>query len=192
MEDNTSKSFNPGWVLKQRHVLYQAANPDEISLLGDDVIAPSGHEFTYVHVDCPYEAVFAIGVDAKLNVLMIRQYRYVVGEEVWEVPAGSPEGQESLEEGALREFEEEGGYTATEITKLGSFYASIGITNQKCHVFMVRGLTRTTQNLGIGENLRVKWIPLQEAVSLVLGNSVSNVGSAYGLLLAKAYLDQTA
>jgi ADP-ribose pyrophosphatase len=184
--------MNPGWRLRKRHKLYEARNGDEISLLGDDVTAPSGHEFTYVHVECPYEVVFVVGIDSLRRVLMINQYRYVVGEMVWEVPAGSPEGTESLEEGARREFEEEGGYATGKLTKLGTFYSSVGITNQVCHVFMARDLVATSQKLHETESIVVRWVPLEEALAMVADGKVMNVGSAYGILLARDALSREA
>jgi 8-oxo-dGTP pyrophosphatase MutT (NUDIX family) len=175
---------NPGWLLMKRRVLYQAKNDDEITLLGDDVTAPSGHQFTYIHVDCPYDVVFVVAIDDTMSVLIVQQYRYTVKEEVVEVPAGSPQGEESLQEGAMRELEEEGGLIASQMQKIGEFYSSVGITNQRCHVYLATGLKSTKKKLDAGESLRTVWVPMDEAIAAVREGRVKNVGAAYGLFLA--------
>ena len=46
------------------------------------------------------------------KVLMVRQYRYALKEELWELPAGKLEKDEDPFEAAKRELEEECGVTA--------------------------------------------------------------------------------
>lgn len=172
------------WKSLDRNVIYEAKTPDEISFIREKIILPSGHEFDYVYVDCPYQVVYVVGIDGQDNVLLIKQYRYLINEHVVEVPAGSPDGGESLEDGARREFEEESGYQAEKILLLGTFYPSSGITNQKGHIYLALNLKKTNQKLEIGEDIEIKWKPLAEAVKMVYQGKIQNVGAAYGILLA--------
>lgn len=173
------------WALKNRDTIYAAQTPDEISFVRDRISLPSGHEFNYVYVDCPYEVVYVIGVNDRQEILVINQYRYLLGENVFEVPAGSPEGEESLEAGALREFEEEAGYIAKSIRKLTSFYPSSGITNQKCHIFLASNLEESNQNLEESEEITVSWMHIDKAISMVHQGAIENVGAALGIVLAE-------
>ena len=51
------------------------------------------------------------------KVLMVRQYRYALKEELWELPAGKLEKDEDPFEAAKRELEEECGVTAEDVYK---------------------------------------------------------------------------
>jgi ADP-ribose pyrophosphatase len=179
------------WIRKKRSYIYKAKTPDEISFVIDRISLPSGNEFDYVFVDCPYEVVYVVGLDKQDRVSTIQQYRYLLQGMVTEVPAGSPDGVESLEDGALREFEEETGYRAGKLTRLATFFPSSGITNQKSHIFMATELMKTKQKLEEGEDIIVEWLSIEEAVENVYGGFVQNVGAAYGILLVKKYVDST-
>ena len=52
------------------------------------------------------------------KVLMVRQYRYALKEELWELPAGKLEKDEDPFEAAKRELEEECGVTAERFINL--------------------------------------------------------------------------
>lgn len=176
------------WKLKNRRYLHKAKNPDEISVIVDKIQVGTSHEFDYIYVDSPYEVVFIVGYNNERQILMIRQFRYLVNKTLWEVPAGSPNPGESLEDGARREFEEEAGYKVGKLLKIGSFYASVGITNQINHIFLAIDLIPSEQHLEDAEQIDVEWISLDDALKLVLAGEVLNVGAAYGILLAAEWL----
>lgn len=177
------------WKLVNRDVIYEAQTPDEISFVRDRIELTSGHQFNYVYVDCPYEVVYVVGVNAENSVLLIRQFRYLLEQDVYEIPAGSPEDHETLEEGALREFEEESGYRAKSIKKLNSFFPSSGITNQRCHIFLAHDLEKTAQGLEPTEEISVEWVELAKAVEMATSGQIENVGAALGIMLAERVLD---
>lgn len=176
------------WKVKSRRYLYKAKSPDEFNCVVDRVVLPSGNEFNYVYIDCPYEVVFIIGIDSNNRVLLINQHRYLINKEILEVPAGSPESGETLEMGAIRELEEEAGYRAENIIKIGSYYPAVGITNQINHIFLAFNLRETQQHLDESENISVKWMNFSDALMLAKEGKIENVGTAYGLLLAENWL----
>ena len=69
------------------------------------------------------------------DVVMIRQYRAVIGEYIWELPAGIFSPGESPAQCAKRELEEETGYVPARTIKLGVIYTSPGFCDEKIHVF---------------------------------------------------------
>lgn len=69
------------------------------------------------------------------DILMIRQFRYLVGSECIELPAGRIEEFESPLEAAKRELLEETGYKATAWKEATIFYPSNGISNEIVHIF---------------------------------------------------------
>jgi ADP-ribose pyrophosphatase len=123
-------------------------------------------------------------------VILLRQHRHLIQAELWEVPAGSPEGDETLTEGALREFEEESGFKAGQIKHLTSFYPSVGITDQVNHIFVAWDLEESSQRLEDTESIKVHTVPFQEAIDRVYSGEVKNVGAAYSLLIVKHWWDE--
>lgn len=69
------------------------------------------------------------------KIVFIRQYRAVIDEYIWELPAGMFLGEEDPLECAKRELEEETGYTSGQILKLGTIFTSPGFCDEKIHVF---------------------------------------------------------
>ncbi|MEP2641107.1 NUDIX hydrolase [Roseobacter sp.] len=69
---------------------------------------------------------------------LVEQYRYPVGGRYWEFPQGSWETQPGTdpEQVALGELEEETGFRARGLRKLGHLYEAYGFSNQGFHVFL--------------------------------------------------------
>jgi len=180
---------SPDWIRKSHEYIYEAKNADEISVVKDRVRLPSGKEFDYVYVDCPYEVTYVVGIDSTSQIVLISQHRYLIDRFIYEIPAGSPDLGESLEDGARRELREETGCEADRLIKLASFYSSVGMTNQLCHIYL--GLLKPKQHdqqLEVSEIISTRRIPFQRAVEMAENGEIMNVGAAYGILLASAWL----
>src|SRR5688572_8865424 len=86
----------------------------------DEIRLPNGKRALREYLDHP-GAVAAVALLGN-RVLMVRQYRYPVGQETWEIPAGKLDPQENPDACVRRELEEETGYVAGRIRKLLSFW----------------------------------------------------------------------
>ena len=64
------------------------------------------------------------------EVYLVRQYRYALQEEIWELPAGKLEAAEDPFEAAKRELAEECGVTADEFIDLGVLYPTVGYDSE--------------------------------------------------------------
>ena len=74
---------------------------------------------------------------------MVRQYRYPIGRETLEFPAGGLElGEEPLA-AAQRELHEETSYEAEDWEYLGEIYESISVSRHRGHLFVARNLRKT-------------------------------------------------
>jgi ADP-ribose pyrophosphatase len=94
------------------------------------------------------------------RIVLVRQYRYPVGDDLWELPAGTLKGREeagrvvateTAEAAARRELLEETGYEAAQVEKIAEWHAMPGGHEQRVHLCFARGLTRGTQALEPGE-----------------------------------------
>ncbi len=106
------------------------------------------------------------------TVVMIRNYRFSVGAELLELPAGTLEPPELPIDCAARELQEETGYRADRFEPLCEFYTTPGFTNEHMHVFVATGLTRMEQQLDATEQIRVETMPLTDALAATIDGRI--------------------
>lgn len=110
-------------------------------------------------------ATLILPVLSETEIVVIRNYRFAVGQELIELPAGTLEDGEPPIECAARELEEETGYVAGDLEPLCEFYTSPGFTNERMYVFVARNLTKKEQKLEATEQIRVETMTLDEALA---------------------------
>ena len=70
------------------------------------------------------------------KVVLVRQYRYTIGDYIYEFPAGLVEPDEEFHEGAVREMHEETGLKFTPLKVNPAFekpyFTTIGMTDESC------------------------------------------------------------
>lgn len=121
-------------------------------------------------------------VDANGNVTMVRQFRYALGEELWELPAGKLEAGEDPFEAAKRELSEECGLTADTYTELGVVYPTVGYDSEKIYLWAAEGLHAVGQHLDAGEFLDVVKMPFAQALGLVMDGTIRDSKTQIALL----------
>ncbi|MHC4444212.1 MAG: NUDIX hydrolase [Planctomycetota bacterium] len=110
-------------------------------------------------------AVLIIPLLTPHTIVMIRNYRCIVHNQLLELPAGTLEPTEAPIDCAARELEEETGYKTPEIQPLCRFYTSPGFTDELMHVFVANNLTQTDQKLDANEQIRVQITTLERALA---------------------------
>jgi ADP-ribose pyrophosphatase len=119
---------------------------------------PDGHALVREIVVHPGAvAILPVRVDG--SIVMIHNFRHAVEQELLELPAGTLQPGEAPVDCAARELEEETGFRADTLDPLCEFYTTPGITDERMHVFVARGLTPTAQKLERGEQIRVEVMP---------------------------------
>ena len=124
------------------------------------------------------------------KVLMVRQYRYALKEELWELPAGKLEKDEDPFEAAKRELEEECGLTADHYTSLGEFYPTVGYDTEVIYTWVATGLHETHMHLDDDEFLTPDRVPLEKAYEMVMSGEIKDGKTIAGVLKLKALLDE--
>lgn len=80
--------------------------------------------------------IYSIYGEKRDRVVLIRQYRYTIGDYIYEFPAGLVEPGEDFHEGAVRELYEETGLTLTPLKVDQGFekpyFTTIGMTDESC------------------------------------------------------------
>ena len=118
--------------------------------------------------------VCVLAFNEKGEVLLVRQYRYAMGREMLELPAGKLERGEEPCAAALRELEEETGYRCEELIDLGLFYPSVAYLREAMYMFAAVKTTPTTQHLDEGEFLSVEAMPLEKLVEKILSGEIKD------------------
>lgn len=121
-------------------------------------------------------------VDAD-HVCLLRNQRFVVGETLWELPAGTLEPPESVEHCAARELAEETGYRAGRWRRLAEFYPSPGILSERMYLLLAEELVPGPTNLEKDEKLEPKIVAWKEAIAWVMDGTIHDAKTMIGLLL---------
>ena len=107
---------------------------------------PNGEETTREVVQHP-GAVAVLAVTSEQKVILVRQFRYAIGQVTIELPAGKLEKGENPLEAATRELAEETGYLAKEVKPLLTFYSTPGFSDEVMHLYEATDLVPGSQNL---------------------------------------------
>ena len=153
-----------------------------ISVRLDDVEMPSGRRLVYEVVE-HRGAVVIVPLTGDGTVLLVRQFRQAVGQELLELPAGTLEQGETPEACARRELADEVERAAGRWELLLRFFPSPGILTEEMHVFLAQDL-RPAAAEREEEDLRVEPLPLREARRRIGSGEIRDAKSIVGLLLA--------
>ncbi|MBR6700407.1 MAG: NUDIX hydrolase [Firmicutes bacterium] len=130
-------------------------------------------------------AVAIVPVKDDGSVVMVRQYRIAVEEELLEIPAGLMDPGEEPLETAKRELKEETGYTAEKWTHMTEFYPTAGFCNEYIHIFLAEGLTPGETSFDETENIEMEEYSMEELLKMIKTGEVHDGKTVAGIALAK-------
>jgi ADP-ribose pyrophosphatase len=121
-------------------------------------------------------------VDAE-RICLLRNQRPVVGETLWEIPAGTLEPGEEPAHAAVRELAEETGYSAATWHRLGAFYPSPGVLTETTHLYVAEGLTAGPMQLEAGEQIEPQIVTWKQALAWTRDGTIRDAKTLIALLL---------
>jgi 8-oxo-dGDP phosphatase len=164
-----------------------------VALRADMVTSPShpeGEPFRRLVVEHPGAAV-VLAVDDEERVVCVSQYRHAARRRFVELPAGlcDTDGEDPLAV-AKRELQEEAQLAAEEWTHLTSAYSSPGISSERMHFYLARGLRdadRGDFELEHEEaDMAVFRVPFADLVEAILDGRVTDAPVILAALTAQA------
>jgi ADP-ribose pyrophosphatase len=153
----------------------------------DQVVEPHGIQVTREIVTHP-GSVVVLPVFPDGRILLIRQYRHVVGEYLWELVAGRRDGEESFEQGARRELAEETGYAAKQLTQILDIFPSPGFVAEHMVIFIAEGLTKGKARPEDDEKITTRIVTLREAEDWIRRGTVRDGKSVAGILFYATFI----
>lgn len=167
------------WKTLTSKVVYD--NP-WMTVLEDRVVNPGGGENDYGHVRFKNRAIAIVPLDADGNTWLVGQDRYTLGMYSWELPMGGGALDEAPLEAAKRELSEETGLTARDWQQIMYVHTTNSITNEEGYVFVARELVEGDTRFEECEDLRLRKLPLAEAVDMAKDGRITDLMSVAALL----------
>jgi ADP-ribose pyrophosphatase len=161
-----------------------------ITLCRSSFEAPDGTRFERDVVRHP-GAVSVVPVLDDGDVVLVRQYRAALDENLLEIPAGKRDVVgEPPEETARRELVEEVGLEPGGLRLLARFHNSVGFSDEESFVFLGTDLRPADmERQGIEEQyLEIVRVPLQSVPGRISSGEITDAKTVIGLTLALATL----
>lgn len=136
----------------------------------------------YVRESRGFVVIFALTRDGRA--VLVRQYKHGIGQELLELPAGAIDPGEEPMQTAIRELEEETGYTAPAMDLVRSFVVDPTNSDSVAHLFLARDAEKTAeQDLDVTENIEVQLETPEELRKLVRDGTIDSVAHVASICL---------
>lgn len=164
--------------------------PAEVKWQGKYVTALARGKWEYVSRTGETSAVVVVAEhDGKM--ILVEQYRVPVGGRCLELPAGlvgDEDPNATVEETAIKELEEETGYTADAVETLGYFHASPGMLSEGFTLVRARGVRQVGDGGGnADEDIAVHRVARSEIPRFIASKRAEGVAVDVKLLLFLDY-----
>ncbi len=128
-------------------------------------------------------AVAIVPFDDDGQIILVSQFRYPVGEQLLEVPAGIIEEGETSEQCADRELQEEIGYRAREMRSLGSFWTAPGFSDELMYAFVATDLEPSRLEPDEDEDITVVRVPVSRVREMIEAGEIRDSKTIAALLM---------
>ena len=131
-------------------------------------------ESDFVHISTSdWISIVAITSDRK--VIMVEQYRHGSDSVQIDLPGGAIDQDETPEHAALRELQEETGYSGHEAIHIGQFNPNPALFKNNYYIFFIpNAIPVSTQSLDDAEDIKIKIIPLDSIATLIKSGAVEH------------------
>ena len=171
--------------LVKRTTIYKGA----IIQLIREALEVNGHRMVRETIRHP-GAVVVVPMLDRSRIVFVRQYRRAIGRVLLELPAGTLKEGESREACARRELEEETGWRAGRMKRIGQFYAAPGFLSEQMTLFLAQDLTQVGAQPDPDELVTPIVLSLQTALPKIRSGAICDAKTILGVLLAQRTLSR--
>jgi ADP-ribose pyrophosphatase len=115
------------------------------------------------------------------KVILVRQYRYAVKQDLLEIPAGTLEAGENPDDCAKRELEEETGYKCQEMRKILECFVAPAYSTEKIHFYLATRLVQSKMKPEEDEHIKTEILPIAQALERVRMGEIHDAKTVCGL-----------
>lgn len=157
-----------------------------IRVESDAVLLPNGHR-AVIEAVRHRGSVVILAQPTPDTLVLIRQYRPVIGRWIWELPAGSLEPDESPDTAVIRECEEEIGLTPGVTVRLASWYPTPGFCDELMHFYRCTSLTPPVGQVhqDADEQIEPMEVTLDTLATMIKDGRVVDLKTVVGLQLLR-------
>jgi ADP-ribose pyrophosphatase len=166
-------------ILKARHF---SASLDAVRLR-------TGEVTERIRIDHP-EAAAVLAFPDNEHILMVRQWRYAIGAETLEIPAGKVDPGETPQVCAGRELTEETGRRASRLIEIFSYYPAIGYANELVRIFMAAGLEKVPGRGDNDEISEVEVVELDQVHDMIMSGRIRDGKTVIAVSLFRAKMER--
>lgn len=162
-----------------------------ITLQVDEVKLPNGKTSNREIVKHP-GAVAVIAITKDKKIVLVEQFRKALERSIIEIPAGKIEIGEAPEITALRELEEETGYTTDNLQYIQSFATSPGFADEIIHLYFAENIEKLEQPVGLDEDefVELLHVSLSEMEEMVKKQQIYDAKTAFAYIWLKDYFKE--
>ena len=136
-----------------------------VSLKKDTVLCPNGEQSLREIITHRGGVGILVKVDDKF--IIEKQFRYALGKEIYELPAGKLEADEEPLEAAKRECLEETGYKPLEMIHLGDMSPTCGYSTEIIHFYYCPKSVKQERHLDSDEVIDLMYLSLEEIEQMI-------------------------
>lgn len=155
-----------------------------IKVFRDKVEVENGH-ITYREVVRHHGGVGILALNHD-KIILVEQYRYPYAEKTLEIPAGKLEPGEDVESCALRELEEETGYSSLKVLPITQIYPTPGYCDELLHIYEAKNIFKV-ENPAVGDDdeyIDVIELDLLDAYRKVIDGTIKDAKTVIAIMHA--------
>ncbi len=154
----------------------------------DTVLLPNGRNATREVVE-HRPSVVVVPIDADGNAILVRQYRYPADQVLLEAPAGVVEESETPDDCAMRELQEEIGFSSRDLRALGGFWVSPGYCTEFMYAYLAKDLVPGRLEADADESIEVERVSISRVSRLIRLGEIQDAKTIAALLMAVYLFD---
>jgi 8-oxo-dGTP pyrophosphatase MutT (NUDIX family) len=158
-----------------------------MSVFHDQFELPTGKKGNYFYLHTRGSSL-VVPVNDRGEVLLVRQYRYLMRGESLELPCGGMKENQSEEDAARAELREETGYVCGRLKKIGRFVPYNGLSDEYCTVFLATRLSHVGTQPDETEQIEVTALPPSEIDAMIRKGKIIDGMSIAGWSIARSRL----